>query len=249
MGDRRGPVAAGMLLLACVAAMPSARGDDPAQAQRQQQIAQQARQMEQFFQPALQAELEIVRATCGGLSAEARRQIVAAGLAAMQEAARQAAAWQFGDRSKERLDARVAIHAAVAAAVKPQVAPEAFAAYEREHAARGARRGRTARILIVAKLDQVLALSAAQREAIEADLEKHWDPAWVRELDDNGGMRINQYRPAPDFADARIAPHLNERQSAEWKQWCQQAGWSRLGQHVNWHLDGTSLQPDPWWAP
>lgn len=217
--------------------------------QRQQQIEQQAQQVEQFFQPPLQAELELVRRTCGSLEPAARKAIVAAGGAAVKATSKQFAAWQFGDRGKKRFDARETIHAAVAAAVKPHAKPEEFAAYEKEHAARMARRDRAARVLILTKVDQQLELSSVQREAIAADLEKRWEAGWIRELDDNGGMRIGNLPLAPDFADKCIAPHLDDRQRVEWKQWTQQAGWSRMGHHVGWNSDGQTLQPDPWWKP
>ena len=216
--------------------------------QRQQQVAQQAQQMQQFFQPTLQAELEIARKTCGSLSSEARKKIVAAGNEAVKVVARQFAEHQFAGRGRKGFDARKMIHDAVAAAVKPHAAAEEFAAYEREQTARIARRARTARILIVNKVDDELELSEVQREKIAADLEQHWDTGWLRELDDNGGMMINNQRPAPDFADKCIAPHLDERQRAEWKKWCQQAGWNRMGHHMGWNFDGQSLQPDPWWS-
>jgi len=217
--------------------------------ERRRQVEQQAKQMEQFFHPPLQAELELVRRSCGSLEPAARKAIVAAGNEAVKATSKQFAAWQFGDRGKKRFDAREMIHTAVAAAVKPHAKPEEFAAYEQEHAARTARRERAARTLIVTKVDQQLELSAAQRDAIAADLEKRWQAGWIRELDDNGGMRIGNYPPAPDFADTCIAPHLDERQKTEWKQWTQQAGWSRMGQHFNWNFDGQTLQPDPWWKP
>ncbi|MFM8292477.1 MAG: hypothetical protein ACKOC4_12370 [Planctomycetia bacterium] len=261
--DAAGVRAAGRLLGAVLEAVanaePAAADKEPAAAeadpralarrQREQQIAQQAKQMEQFFQPPLQAELELVRRTCGGLAPAARRQVVAAGGEAVQSSAKRFAAQQFGERGKTRFDPRESIHEAVAAAVKPHAKPEEFAAYEREHAARQIRRERAARLLMIVKLDQELELSSAQRQAIEADLEKRWQAGWIRDLDDNGGMMINNHRPAPDFADASIAPHLDDRQRTQWKQWCQQAGWSRFGGQANWNFDGQSLQPDPWWAP
>ena len=219
-----------------------------AEKQRQQQIAQQAQQMQQFFKPALQAELELVRKTCGNLSADARKKIVAAGNEAVKAAARQFAEHQFAGRGRQGFDARKSIHDAVAAAVKPHAEPEEFTAYEREQMARVGRRANAARILIVNKLDGELELSQLQREEIEGDLEKHWEAGWLRELDDNGGTMINNFRPAPAFADKWIAPHLDDRQKAEWKKWCQQAGWSRMGHHVNWNFDGQSLPPDPWWT-
>ncbi len=246
---------AGMQVLRAVAAEEPQEAKDAKKAQqqaadkqRQQQIAQQAQQMQQFFQPALQAELELVRKTCGGLPVEARKKIVAAGNESVKAVAKQFAENQFAGRGRQSFDARKMIHEAVAAAVKPHAAAEEYAAYEREQAARIARRARTARILIVNKLDSELELAAAQRETIAADLEKNWQAGWLRELDDNGGMMINNFRPAPDFADKSITPHLDDRQKAEWKKWCQQAGSQRMGHHVNWNFDGQSLQPDPWWT-
>jgi DNA-binding protein H-NS len=224
------------------------RQQQAAEKQRQQQIAQQAQQMQQFFQPVLQAELELVRKTCGGLPVEARKKIMAAGTEAVKAVAKQFAEHQFAGRGRQGFDARKTIHEAVAAAVKPHAAVEEFAAYEREQAARIARRARAARILIVNKVDSELELSQSQREKIEGDLEKHWEAGWLRELDDNGGIMINNQRPAPDFADPCVAPHLDDRQKAEWKKWCQQAGWNRTGHHVGWNFDGQSLQPDPWWS-
>lgn len=214
--------------------------------QRQQQIAQQARQMQPFFQPALHAELERVRKTCGSLPADARKKIVAAGNETVKVLARQFAERQLAGQGRQGFDPRKTMHEAVAAAVKPHATEEEFAAYEQEQAARVARRVRTARILIVTKLENQLKLTQSQREKIEADLEKHWEAGWLGVLDDNGSI-INNLRPAPDFADRCIAPHLDDRQRADWKSWCQQAGWKHMGQHFGWNFDGQSLQPDPWW--
>jgi len=217
--------------------------------QRKQQIAQQAKQMEQFFQPALQAELELIKNTCSGLPADARKQIVAAGWDALRKAAHDFATQQFnGNANKKQVDTRRAIQLAVTAAVKPHASAEEFAAYEAEQQKRLKRRERAARVLIVAKLDRQLELTTAQRQGIETALEEKWDAAWVKELQDNGGMMINNYQPAPDFAAACIEPHLDEKQRAEWKKWSQQAGWGRMGGHFNWNFDGQSLQPDPWWS-
>lgn len=217
-----------------------------AEKQRQQQIAQQAQHMQPFFQPALHAELERVRKTCGSLPADARKKIVAAGNETVKVLARQFAERQLAGQGRQGFDLQKTMHEAVAAAVKPHATEEEFAAYEQEQAARVARRVRTARILIVTKLENQLKLTQSQREKIEADLEKHWEAGWLRVLDDNGSI-INNLRPAPDFADRCIAPHLDDRQRADWKSWCQQAGWKHMGQHFGWNFDGQSLQPDPWW--
>jgi hypothetical protein len=220
-----------------------------AKIQRQRQIDQQAKQMEQFFLPFLQGELELVRRTCGSLAPAARKAIVAAGSEGVKAAAKQFAAGQLGERGNKKLDGRQTIHEAVAAAVKPHATPDEFVAFEREHAARLARREQAARTQIVAKLDRQLELSIAQREAITAELEKQWEAGWIRELDDNGSVRVGNDPPAPDFAEACIAPHLDERQRAEWKRWSGQAGWSRMNLTFGWNFDGLSLQADPWWKP
>jgi len=259
MGDRRGWVCRGLAcwVMACAAAVADAEDlqvvqqeqQQAAEKLRQQQIDQQAKHLQSLVMPTLQAELELVRKTCGSLPSEARKKIVAAGNAAVQTVARQVAERQMGGQGGGALDTKKVIRDAVAAVVKPHATAEEFAAYDRERAARIARRNRAARLLIVNKVDGELQLSQAQREKIEADLESRWDAAWQRELDDTGGMIINNRPPAPDFADKCIAPHLDERQRADWKTWCEQAGWSRMGQQTGWNFDGMlGMQPDPWWS-
>lgn len=269
MGDRCGWVCHGLacLTMACAAAVADAEDlkaveevqqakkvQDAQQAQkqavekqRQQQIDQHAKHMQTMVMPTLQAELELVRKTCGSLPSEARKKIVAAGNAAVQTAARQVSERQMGGHGAGVLDTRKMIRDAVAAAVKPHATAEEFAAYEREQAARIARRNRAARLLIVNKVDGEIQLSQAQREKIEADLENRWDAKWLQALHDTGGT-INNRPPAPDYADKCIAPHLDERQRADWKAWCDQAGASRHGRHYGWDFDGQGMQPDPWWS-
>jgi hypothetical protein len=221
-----------------------------AEKQRQKLIAQLVQDLTKAFQPILQSELEIVRKTCGNLSAEARQKIVAAGNEAVKAAARQFAVLQVADQGLQGFDPRKSIGDAVAAAVKPHAAEEEFAAYEREQAARVARRVRAARMLIIVKLDSELDLSQSQRKKIEADLEQHWEAGWLRELDDFGTTQLHTttLRLAPDFADKWIAPHLDVRQQAKWKQWCQQDGWSRKDNHLSWSSEARSLPPDSWWS-
>lgn len=214
---------------------------------RQRQIAMAAQNIQQSIQAVLQAELALVRTTCGSLPAEARKKIAAAGDEMVKVLARQWAERQVAGQGMQGFDPRKAIREALAAAVKPHATAEEFAAYQREQAARIARRVREARIRIVTKLDGQLELSQSQREKVEADLEKHWEAGWMRDLGDNG-MMVNNFRPAPDFADRCIAPHLDDRQRAEWKKWCEQAGWNRMGHHAGWNFDGQSMQPDSWWS-
>ena len=63
---------------------------DPAQAQlwqQRKQIRQQAKHLEQLFQPVLRTELEMVRQACPNLPADARREVLVAGKAAVTKTA------------------------------------------------------------------------------------------------------------------------------------------------------------------
>lgn len=208
-------------------------------------VNRHAAQLEPSFMAGLRAELELAHKTCGTLPAEARRKVVATGNEAVKTAVRQWAVWQLTGQQSAAIDPRVSIHEAVAREIKPHVAAEEFAAYEREWTALTARRNRAARMAIVMKLERSLGLSMTQCAAIEADLEKLWQADWQRELADQGNYLINGRRPAPDFADKAIAPHLDERQRAEWQTWRQQASSPQRG--FGWNMSNQSLEPDPWW--
>jgi len=225
---------------------------DPAQAQRWQQrkqIRQQAKHMEQLFQPVLRTELEMVRQACPNLPVAARREVLAAGRAAVTKTALEFATRQMlGGQPRRAFDARRSIQNPITKTLAPHASADQLAAYAREQAARMARRGEAARVAIVAKLDRQLDLSAAQRQAIEDDLEARWEDAWLRELDDTG-MVINNFRPAPDYANACIEPHLDEVQRDEWTRWRKAAGMAVVGMHIGWNFDGQGLhQEDDWWT-
>lgn len=217
--------------------------------QQRKQVRQQARHMEQIFQPLLHTELEMIRQTCPGLPPEARREILAIGRAAVTKTALEFATQQLlGGQPRIAADARQAIRVPLAKAVEPHASAAEFAAYGREQQARLRRRARAARVAIVAKLDRHLDLSAAQRRAIEDDLELRWEDSWVRELDDTG-MVINGERTAPDYAKRCIEPHLDEQQLADWQRWHRAAGTAVVGMNVGWNLDGQGLhEPDRWWT-
>jgi|688.fasta_scaffold16878_4 hypothetical protein len=231
---------------------PAVPGDVPVPVarERRRQVEQQAKQMEQFFQPTLQTELEMIRQCCGSISPEIRREILAAGRQAVTRTALEFAARQMnGNLDRREFDPRQSIRSPLAALVKQHAPAGEFAAYEQEQVLRQKRREAAARIRIIAKLDRQLDLSAAQRDAIAADLERNWQPSWISELDDQGGMMINNYRPAPDFAHASIAPHLDAAQRGEWTKWRQAAGSQLMGRQMGWNFDGQGLQQtDPWWG-
>lgn len=225
---------------------------DPAQAQlwqQRKQIRQQAKHLEQLFQPVLRTELEMIRQTCGTLAPESRQRVLAVGKAAVTQTALEFATRQMlGGQPRRPFDARRSIQEPLAKEVEPQVSAAEFAAYQREQRLRVERRGEAARVAIVAKLDRQLDLTAVQRGAIESDLEQRWDDAWLRELDDQGVV-MNNYRPAPDYANGCIEPHLDESQQAEWQRWRRAAGIAVVGVHAGWNFDGQGLhQEDDWWT-
>lgn len=223
---------------------------DAVNAAAKQQIQAQARQFEQFLQPLLRTELETIRQACPGLNPESRQRVLEAGRQAVRTiagewAARQARAGGLGaadprSRLQELLAPVVAKHATAAEA----------AVYERERTARTQRRAEAARIAIVAALDGPLDLKSDQREAILADLRTHWNESWARILNDSfRTVTVNNRRPAPDFAEACILPHLDAGQREEWQTWSRAAGSRAMVRHEGWRFDGQGLQrPDPWWG-
>lgn len=241
-----------------IAVLPSAAGlsaaeTDPQgpanaaeQAKRQQQIEQYAKSLEPRLQLFVDGELELVRRSCGSLSPAARRQIVASAKTAKRSAAQQTATFWLGGQQGKPFDAKQSIQQAICAAVKPHATAEEFAAYERERAARLARRGPAARASIVARLTDKLHLSIAQRAAIADDLEKSWKEDWGKELTDRNFSRL-----APDFADRCIAPHLDAWQRTAWNTWREQAGWSKAPREASspFPAIGIPSEPDPWWTP
>ena len=224
--------------------------EKPLHPQRQDHIAQQAKMMEKFFQPMLYAELELIRRCCGGLEPAGRAKILAAGRAAVAEAARGFAARQInGEANGEPWDPREEIRRRLVEAVGERATPEEAAAYRAAVEQRRLRQRVASRVALVARLDRQLDLTAAQRGAIDADLERQWQPAWGADIDRRGQVRINDYPLAPDRAAAAITPHLDPDQSAEWEKWCRMAPSRMATNQFNWTFDGQGVQQiDVWWG-
>lgn len=234
-------------------AMPVAGGREPA---IEQQIEQQARQhWEPQLQIVLSRHLDTVKRICPDLSPEARRTIAAAGKKAVEAAARQLAEMQHGRRPQQPGAATASIGAAVGAALKPFASPEALAAYTDVESERRGRIDRAMRQATITILDDRLSLSAAQRDAIAADLQKLWKPGWCDATHGVMNHMVNNDRAAPDFAEQVVVPHLDDRQRAEWKTWCERAGVTRLGHQApaiwpgHHGLNVSDIKADPWWAP
>lgn len=224
-------------------------------AQRQQFIRQQTQQFEQMLQPLLYAELALVRRTCENLPPAVRSDVLTTSRQAVKDVAEQVARRQFeGGDEQGFIEVRDAIHDRVVAAVRPHAAADEFGAYERESQRRQERRAEAARYRIVSKLDEHLGLTAAQRSAVLEDLRSRWKAGWVRELEDHDGVLINDHPPAPDFADASIAPHLDPVQLRQWRQWSAAAGWDAIPRNsIDWSelnaIQQGQVKLDSWWRP
>lgn len=237
-----------------VLAMPVAGGREPP---IEQQIEQHARQQwEPQLQVVLSMHLDTVKRICPDLSPEARRAIAAAGKKAVEAAARQLAEMQHGARPQQPGVAIASIGAAVGAALEPFASPEGLAAFTDAASERRGRIDRAMRQVMITILDDRLSLSAAQRDAIAADMEKRWQPTWCDAT--HAVMThsmVNNDRAAPDFAEQVVVPHLDDRQRTEWKTWCERAGVTRLGLQPpgmwpgHHGLNVSNIKADPWWAP
>jgi hypothetical protein len=216
---------------------------------RQQQIKNQAKQMERFFQPMLHAELELIRRSCGSLTPTARQEILEIGRKAVAAAAGDMAERQLTGRlGRESFEPREEIRELLAEAVARQATADESAAYQAAVDRRAGRRADAARVVIVARLDRQLDLSAVQRQAIEAELRTQWKPEWTSELEVRG-LRVNNFPPAPERAAAAILPHLEPAQVTVWEEWCRAAGLRVMPSHFNLNFDGQGIQElDPWWG-
>jgi hypothetical protein len=232
--------------LRAVPVAPAPRQPDNAQ---REQIKQQAKQLERFFQPMLHAELELIRRTCGSLSPAGRRAILEVGRKAVVTAAGGMAERQLTGRlGRDPFDPRAEIRTPLAAAVAREATPAEVAGYREAVEQRESRRAAAARVVIVARVDRQLDLSARQREAVEAELQSRWQPDWIGELETRG-VRINNYPPAPERVAAAILPHLDPAQLTLWEQWCRAAGSRAMPPHFNLNLDGQGIQQlDSWWV-
>jgi hypothetical protein len=235
----------------------AARNQADAEAvQRRQFLEQQTQHLENLIRPLLNAELSYARRCCGSLSREHRAEVLKATRQAGRALAERLARVQIDgvENGAQPLDIRLTIHEKVAGALEPRAAKEEFAAFQQEARGRLERRATAARLQIVVKLDQQLGLTSAQRQAVLDDLEADWQPAWLRELQDQGGIVVNNFPPAPDYAASSIEPHLDRLQREQWAVWRKAAGaesfsmggfdWSELN-----GLENGQQRFDAWWGP
>lgn len=243
--------------------MATVRGeDDPAAAQRKQQLVELTRSVEHTLQPVLRLELDYAKTFCSDLPAAARRRIATAGRHVVHQAAEDVARLQLNAPERQGrqrpiapLDARTTIRDVVAQAVCAEASPEARAAYERELKLRIDRLRNRDCLQVLAIITPQLTLTAEQRAAIRTALVGAWDPSWTMTLAHASHQMPHMVGrpPPPRFAADAIKGHLDSTQRAVWEEWTQvnegqfsPAWWSgvRLGSAVS------RLQADdPWWNP
>lgn len=223
---------------------------------RKQHIRTMAGNFERQSMACFAGDLELIRQTCGSLPPDLRRRALEAGTLAVRKAALAAANAQSTGRKAEGSVAEEAGIQAVRGVIENGVPPQEWAAYETERRSRAARLRQRAQVTMLAFLDAELELSADQRTAIAAALDKGWQDTWTPSVT---SMGIHHGQFAPDFAADCIVPSLSPRQQAAWKTWCSQRSWKtvlaqnpQLGQ-MGWHGHGrlmgvpSGMQPDAWW--
>ena len=255
-GMHRGPVWRRVILCAMAAlptlAIRAADLEDPADAQRQQQIKLQAQHLEPQFTKLLSGELELIRSVCGDLPRASRRKISQAGVEAVKQAALESAAQQFGGRLAGDGDQRPANPAAVILealdkSLAEQVPGERVAAYREQVAQRNDRQKRAMIRQVVATLDAELFLTSTQWDEIERSLSAAWEDRMFIAI--GSTHMINGRRVFPGLLQECVRPHLTEPQ----RQQLGPSGAPNNGQIQNWSLQINQLNNiqdagrDPWW--
>ena len=231
---------------------------------RKQLIRSQAAGMERQSQGEFRGALELVRQACPDLSPEVRGKALEAGTLALRKAALDTANAQYsgGPAAVGRGPAAVgrgpaggsppdAGIEALLEVIRLRAVAEQVAAIDAEIGSRAARRRRNAQTMTLAALDAELELSARQRAAIAAALERGCEDPWTVAA---GFNAASAGRFAPDFAADCILPSLTPRQRQAWAAWCSENGWkavsSRNPHMLRRHLQalGVSLQADEWWG-
>lgn len=232
---------------------PQPKGDQKALQvwSRKQLIRSQAVGMEGRAQGEFRGALELIRQACPGLAPEVRGRALEAGMLALRKAALETVNAQYSGSQPPGSPSEVGLTAALAV-IRSHAAPEQIAALDAEISGRAARRRRNAQTLTLAAIDAELKLSASQRVAITAALERGWQDPWTVAAWFNAASGGTY---APDYAADCILPSLTPRQRESWTTWCSESSWKAvssrnphvLRQHYQSNL-GVSLQADQWWG-
>lgn len=179
-------------------------------------------QFAQQYRPILMAELAFIRQTCSYLPEKDRKTIFQVGQASLREVARQFAveqAWnqrpqQNGIRQTrpEVKSPRSVIRQGLAEGLKKVLTEEQWKEYSSEFEERMSSRKNAVLLDTVARLDNALHLTAAQREKIRDGLNSGWQEKWEEWL------MIYMYNDVyyPMIPDNLVLVHLNAEQKSIW---------------------------------
>jgi hypothetical protein len=211
-------------------------------------------QFTEQWRPTLNVELNFVRLVCGEIPMEQRKQIKAAGDQALSDVAKalveqqQQAQQQMQQQPNllvqwlgMKLQPRpivptTRIRETIAKAVKENVEGAIADRYAVEQAARLGRQKRAAILVVMARLDQFLYLTADQRREISESISAAWRPEWESWL--YGSSYQSHF--VPQFADQHVAC-LNDEQKSVWESLQKvDFGFNNLGQQAQLDVE--------WWG-
>jgi hypothetical protein len=180
-------------------------------------VAERTRQ----FQPILTTQLQFIRRIAQP-TPEQYQSIKAAGQAALQATvneyvniqikARETRDHYESRRRSEWPDVRKLISDALAEAVQKSLSAEQLKRFQIELRQRAANRKRVTILMVVAKIDKDLSLSAEQRDKLTAVINSNWQEKWDRPLE---LMEHGEYY-FPLLPDERVLPLLSDAQKQIW---------------------------------
>ncbi len=188
---------------------------------------QQVKQWASRFRGILRAEYQVILSVCDP-SKDQRREIARAGERGLTTAATGFFEWQMQphgfvfkngiqqiDDEERRPDPRQMIRAALTEALKAQLSTDQVARYQRETEQRDAEEKQMIIRNLVVELDQLLFLTASQREKLVAAFSKNKDDSWLPPLQMicNLGGANPQF---PNIPDPLIVPELTSTQAKVW---------------------------------
>jgi hypothetical protein len=180
----------------------------------EQQIKQMAAQYEAHFRPQLLAELEYIRQHCE-LPKEARPKLRGDGESALKEAVLEYARWRFIPRRRgnSQPDPGTIIREKLNKSMTTALSDGQLAKYQKIVAARDECRKEAAIRATVVLLDDILSLSAEQRDKISASIASKWEASW--ESWNNAANYNGMY--VPQMPDDLVVPHLDDEQKKVWQ--------------------------------
>lgn len=180
---------------------------------------QQVQQFIQQFRPVVLAELHFIKKVCNTTPEQAQ------GLSEQADKALHTAAVQYSELQRgvrKKLAGQPAlspytephqfVRDVLAAAAKVQLSDEQMTRLEAENARRRKEHVDMAVRNLVARLDQELVLSEAQREEIGESLRSHWQDAWFPSIE----MWLMQDSAFPNVPSQYVSKPLTPAQKAVW---------------------------------